>query len=150
MILPLGYRIVKLNIKTMKNVLKLSLPAIIFAVVLLACKKEVISPQEMLEGKWIITSQEILGVTVPGDGSYLIFNACSQTCTGTDYKASDSSSGTFDYILNEEATQIAIVDTMSAGGGYNYTWDILELTETNFRMTTVTILGNLKIEMAKN
>lgn len=122
---------------------------IVFVMVFVSCKNDVLTPHEMLVGKWMITSQEILGVEIPGDGSYLIFNACSGTCTGTDFKASDSSSGTFNYTLNEDATQIVINDQTSDGGAYNYTWDILELTETNFRMTTITILGNLKIEMAK-
>ena len=134
----------------MNKILKLSRIAIIFLMVFISCKNDVLTPNEMLVGKWMITSKEILGVEIPGDGSYLIFNACSQTCTGTDFKASDSSSGTFNYTLNEDATQIVINDQTSDGGAYNYTWDILELTETNFRMTTITILGNLKIEMAKD
>ena len=134
----------------MKKILKLTGIAIVFAVVLVSCKTEVLTPQEMLEGKWIITTQELLGVTVPGDGSYLVFNACSATCTGTDYKASDSSSGTFDYTMNENATEILINDPTNDGGNYNYNWDILELTETNFRITASSIFGNLKIEMTKN
>ena len=113
-------------------------------------KKEELTPKEMLEGKWTITSQELLAVVTPGDGSYLTFNSCSSTCSGTDYKASDASTGTFAYTINDDGTEIVIDDTTSAGGNYNFTWDILELTEDKFRMTTSTFLGNLKIEMSKN
>ena len=58
-------------------------------------------------------------------------------------------SGTFEYVLNNDATQIVIVDNSPDGGSYNATWDILELTEDSFRITGSTILGNLKIEMTK-
>ena len=134
----------------MKKVLRNSLIAGVFTLVLFGCKKvEVMTPGEMLVGKWMITSSELLGSVVPGDGSYLIFNACSGTCTGADYKASDSSTGSFTYTLNSDATQIDIEDETSVGGSYNYTWDILELTETDFRITASTVLGNLKIEMEK-
>jgi hypothetical protein len=108
-----------------------------------------LTPAELIQGKWIITSSEILATTVNGDGSYLTFNACSSSCTGTDYKASDGSSGTFEYVLNSEGTQIVIVDGSSNGGSYNYTWDILELTDSRFRITTTTAFGNFKVEMSK-
>ena len=68
----------------MNKILKLSRIAIIFLMVFISCKNDVLTPNEMLVGKWMITSKEILGVEIPGDGSYLIFNACSQTCAGTD------------------------------------------------------------------
>jgi len=113
------------------------------------CKKDVKTASEILEGKWIITSQELLANVTPGDGSYLTFNACSSACTGTDYKASDMSSGTIEYILNDDATQIVIIDNSPDGGSYNATWDILELTEDAFRITGSTAFGNLKIEMIK-
>lgn len=120
-------------------------------ILLTECKKEEeLTPKEMFEGKWTITSQEILAVVVPGDGSYLTFNSCASTCSGIDYKASDASTGTFTYTIDDDATEIVIDDTTSAGGNYNFTWDILELTEEKFRMTTTTILGNMKIEMSKN
>ena len=108
------------------------------------------TPQELLEGKWNIVSSELLGTVIPGDGSYLKFNACNMQCTGEDYKASDNSTGTFTYTLNGDAVSITISDTLSAGGSYNATWDILELTETDFRMVGNTILGSLKIEMLKS
>ena len=112
-------------------------------------KEEVLTPAQMLEGKWTITSQEILTTEVPGDGSYLEFSACPGTCSGVDYKASDTTSGSFTYILNEEGTLLTIDDQSTDGGSWNATWDVLELTENNFRITTTTILGNLKVEMSK-
>ena len=116
-----------------------------------SCKKEEPkSPQEIIEGKWIIQSQEILGEVTAGDGSYLTFDACGNTsCTGTDYKASDNTYGSITYVLNSDATILTINDPTSDGGSYDADWDILELTETDLRITTSTILGNLKIEMTK-
>ena len=114
-----------------------------------SCQKTNLTPAEMLEGKWIIDSQEILATVQAGDGSYLTFAACSPTCSGTDYKASNQTTGSFTYSIDSEATQLTIVDQTNDGGNYNYVWDILELTDTDLRITTSTILGNLKIEMTK-
>lgn len=114
------------------------------------CKKEEsMTPAQMIEGKWTITSQEILTTIVPGDGSYMQFNACSSTCSGVDFKVSDTTIGSFNYVLNEAGTVITIDDQSADGGSWNATWDVLELTETTFRMTATTILGNLKVEMSK-
>ena len=120
---------------------------IAISIVLLSCKKEdEKTPQEMLEGKWTIHSSEILGSTVPGDGSYLQFNA---SFDGVDYKASDTTYGTFTYSMNETATIINITDTISDGGNWNFAWDVLDLTEAKLRMTTTTFLGNLTVEFNK-
>jgi hypothetical protein len=117
---------------------------------IIGCKKEEpLTPAQMIEGKWTITSQEILTSVVPGDGSYLQFNACSSTCSGVDSKASDTTSGTFIYDMNPEGTSIVIDDTSSNGGSWSGTWDILELTETEFRITGSTLFGNFKVEMSK-
>ncbi len=105
------------------------------------------TPQEILEGKWIINSSEILGTTVPGDGSYLQFNACDPTCGGIDFNQSDTTMGTFTYDLNDAATVLVINDDTDDGGNYNYSWDILELSETELRMVASTILGSLQIEL---
>ncbi len=123
----------------------------VFALLLVAAckKKNQPTPQEMLEGKWIIQSQEWLTYTVPGDGSYLQFNACSSSCSGVDYKASDTTSGTFTYVLNEEATLLTITDNSSDGGSWGAAWDILELTENDLRITGSTPFGNVKVEMTK-
>ncbi len=133
----------------MKNILALSILCI-FIVAIAGCEKdEPLSPAQMIEGKWTITSQELLTTVIPGDGSFLQFNACSSACSGVDYKASDTTSGSFTYVLNIEGTTLTIDDQSSDGGAWSATWDILELSETRFRMTATTIVGNLKVEMSK-
>lgn len=119
--------------------------------VLISCKKETVEPSEMIVGKWIIDNSELLGSSIPGDGSYLVFDACSgSVCTGTDFKASDTTSGSFTYNLAADASTISIVDTMSEGGSYNGTWDILELTESKFRLIAETgLFGTFKMECSK-
>lgn len=117
---------------------------------IVSCKKdESNSPENQIEGKWVIYNQEVLGSSVAGDGSYLTFSG-GLNGTGTDYKASDSTTGQFTYSVDEEATQIEIVDTMSEGGNYNYTFDILQLDGDRFRFTANTgLFGDLLIEMNK-
>jgi hypothetical protein len=115
-----------------------------------SCQKDESNlPESQIEGKWIIYNQEILGSSISGDGSYLTFSG-GLNGTGTDYKASDTTTGQFTYSMDEEATQIVIVDTMSEGGNYNYTFDILQLDAERFRFTGNTgAFGDLKIEMNK-
>lgn len=125
----------------MKTAIKLFFMAIALCVVH-ACKKDEKTPQQLLEGKWILESQEILGSSVQGDGSYLVFNACSSSCSGEDYKASDATNGTFTYTINEEGTMLTITDNSGDGGSWGASWDILDLSESNLRITTSTILGN--------
>lgn len=135
----------------MRNVLTFGLLSLILLTTI-ACEKEeeeAFTPAQLIEGKWTITSQEILTTIVPGDGSYLQFNACSSACYGEDYRAIDTASGSFTYVLNDAGTIVTIDDQSSDGGSWNATWDILELTETKFRITATTILGNLKVEMSK-
>jgi hypothetical protein len=117
-----------------------------------SCTKEDKDPSELIVGKWNITSSELLGTTVPGNGSYLEFNACSSadTCTGVDYDASDTTLGSFTYTLNSDGSILDITDTMSEGGNYNFTFDVLELTETDMRITAETgIFGNLLMVLSK-
>lgn len=119
---------------------------------IVACEKESASdktPDEMMVGKWIIQSMEILGQEVPGDGSYLEFKECSTTCSGVDYEAANGTSGSFTYVLNESATVLEIVDTTSNGGSYHGNWDILELSDSKFRIVGNTVFGSLKLEMTK-
>lgn len=123
--------------------------SLLFVLLLSSCKKDEKTPLELLEGKWTITSQEILATVYPGDGSYLKFDACSSTCSGIDYKASDGTSGSLTYSLNEAGTVLTITDNDPDGGSWGASWDILELTEDKLRMTASTILGSMKVEMSK-
>jgi hypothetical protein len=109
------------------------------------------TPAEQLVGKWDISSTEILTQVIPGDGSYLIFEECgAESCGGTDYMAGDGTTGTFSYVLNEDATTLTIEDSSSDGGSYNGTWDVLELTNDELRIFADTgLFGTLKIELTK-
>ena len=133
----------------MKNLLNASLILMVF--ISLGCNKEEAAPTaaELVAGQQTIDSSEVLGTVVSGDGSYLRFQACSSACIGVDYKVSDTTSGTFNYTINEEATILAIIDNSSDGGSWSGEWDILELTESDLRITTTTIFGSMKVEMSK-
>lgn len=115
------------------------------------CEKEEapLTPQELVVGKWTITSSELLATVVPGDGSFLEFEACGTSCNGVDHKVSDTTTGTFSYSINEEGTILYITDGSSDGGSWNGEWDILELTEEDFRITGTTIFGSMKVEMSR-
>jgi len=133
----------------MKSILTLTIVGLM-AIVMIGCnKEEPLTPAQMLEGQWTIDSQEILTVVAPGDGSYLTFNACSSTCDGVDFKASDTTTGSFTYTLNEEGTLLTINDGSSDGGNWDATWDVLELTENSLRITATTIFGNMLVELSK-
>jgi hypothetical protein len=106
---------------------------------------------DQAEGKWTITSTEFLTSTILGDGSTLTFDNCSTPpCTGQDYKASDNTTGTFTYQFDAIENLLIINDPSSDGGNYNDTFDILNFTETNLRITSGSLLGlNVTIEMEK-
>lgn len=108
-----------------------------------------VAPEERIQGRWIIDNSQILGQTVPGDGSYLEFDACGTDCGGIDYMAADDSQGTFTYVLNAEGTTVTIQDDTPDGGAYNGQWDILEFTNSSMVITGNTILGTLRMELSK-
>lgn len=115
-----------------------------------SCDLEEVNPEPSLEGKWTIVSTEILGAEVAGGGSYLQFDACDNgTCTGSDHKASDNTTGTFTYELSDDRTELVIVDNSSDGGNYNYTWDIIDFTDNRLSMVADTFLGSLKVVMSR-
>lgn len=117
-----------------------------------ACKKEdePLAPADALVGKWVIESTFFLGQIIPGDGSYLVFKACSgTTCTGEDYLASDSTSGTFTYDLSADASTMTIVDLTDDGGNYDGLFNVTELTETDFKINGDTPFGVINLEMVK-
>lgn len=124
----------------------------VVAVLFSSCKKDddKKTPAELIVGKWVVYNTVLLAQDVPGDDSYLVFNSCGGTCSGTDFRASDTTSGSFTYVLNEEGSYLAITDTTFAGGSYNGTWDVLEIGDDRLRITITTILGDLKIEMNKD
>lgn len=123
---------------------------IVGCVALFACKKtEPKTAQELLQGKWMVTNSNIMGSDIPGDGSYMQFNACGTTCGGVDFKASDTTSGNFTYSIDADATVISITDTTSNGGSWNGSWDVLTLTENSLKITGSTFLGNLTVTFQK-
>ncbi|MFK7796635.1 MAG: hypothetical protein AB8E82_04215 [Aureispira sp.] len=103
------------------------------------------------EGTWRITSTEFLTSTIPGDGSTLTFDNCSSPpCAGQDYKASDATTGAFTYEFDEVENLLIINDPSQDGGNYNDTFDILNFTATNLRITSGSLFGlNVTIEMDK-
>ncbi len=112
-------------------------------------KKDIKSPAQLLEGKWMVSNSNIAGSDIPGDGSYLDSTACASSCIGVDFKASDTTSGVFTYTLNEEGTVLNINDSSSDGGSWNAEWDVLELNESTLKITAGTLLGNLTVTFAK-
>ena len=132
----------------MKNFIKASL-LIVFVITIGCNKEEPPTAEELVAGQWTVDSSEILATVVPGDGSYMRFDACAATCSGVDHMVSDTTTGAFTYTINEEATLLTIVDNSTDGGSWTGDWDILELTETDFRITTTTIFGSMKVEMSK-
>lgn len=108
------------------------------------------TPADLIVGQWTMNSVQVLGQTITADGSYLIFNECDGgTCTGVDYDGTDSTSGTFVYTLNSEGTILTIKDN-SPSGGYDFTADVLDLTDTKLRFTMVDpLFGDILMDYRK-
>ena len=68
----------------------------VLAILFTACNKDdnEPTPAQNIVGKWTIYNSVLLAQNIPGDGSYLTFNACSGICSGTDFRASDTTYGT--------------------------------------------------------
>lgn len=126
----------------MKKVLLLG--AIISATMFTSCEVEE-AGEKSLTGQWGLQSSVLLGQTIPGDDSYLQFEACGSTeCSGIDFKASDASESTFTYVMNADEKTIVINDaSASQGGNWNGTWDVLRFSETELHLSQTTILGEL-------
>ena len=110
----------------------------------------IVDENERIIGKWMVDSQTLFEVNVPGDGSWLTFNGCeSGDCTGTDFMASDETSGTFSYAFGQDKTTLIFEDNDSdAGGNYSGEWTIEQFTNSTlvisidtglFGVTTITL-----------
>ncbi len=90
----------------------------------------IVDENERIVGKWTVDSQTLFEVEVDGDGSWISFDGCDgNSCSGTDYMASDQSSGTFSYSFNADKTKLILVDDdPDAGGNYSGEWTIDEFT----------------------
>ncbi len=135
----------------MKTAIRIILSFMMIPLLLTSCEKEEDKiPAEMLVGKWVISYSELLTQRFPGDGSYLQFNECLDPCSGIDYDASEGTTGSFTYILNEDGSILEITDLSNDGGNYNFSWDILKLSETHLVIIADTgLFGTLKIELLK-
>ncbi len=110
----------------------------------------IVDVNERIVGKWMVDSQTLFEVNVPGDGSWLTFDGCATgDCTGTDYMASDESTGTFSYIFGTDNSTLIIEDNDSQqGGSYSGEWTIEQFTNNKlvisidtglFGVTTITL-----------
>ena len=138
----------------MKNALKGIMSIMILIPMFFGCdttSEEPVEVNERIQGTWTISSMNMFGVDIPGDGSTLTFNGCDATCTGQDYEATGETTGTFTYEFIENNTQLKITDNdPDNGGSYNGTWDILDFTSSKLRLTIDTgLLGNIQMEMNK-
>ena len=105
----------------MKCILQPSIICLIAALFFTSCEKEPeLTPAEKLVGVWTITSSEIWRFTVTDGFSTLTFNECASSCSGADYSGEDETSGTFTYVLNDDASVLKIDDAELDGGSYDY------------------------------
>ena len=117
----------------------------VVALGLASCEVE----EPSLEGKWMVDSQTVFGLTVEGGGSYLQFDGCSSECTGVDYDAGDRDSGTFTYEMNEDKTSLKIVDESNEGGNWNGTWEVLTFTDSELSLTANSIFGPVSFTLKR-
>ena len=64
-------------------------------------EETLLAAEERIVGTWVINESELLGNTLPGDGSSITFNACTDTgCSGSDFLVSDESTSALTYVLH--------------------------------------------------
>ena len=134
-----------------KKAIRIILTCVLISGMLTSCEvEEEKTPAEMLVGKWIISYSELLTQEFPGDGSFLQFDECNSSCSGIDYNESKKTTGNFTYVLNEDASILDISDPSGDGENYNFSWDILELSDTELKITADTgLFGTMKIVLKK-
>ncbi|GAB4287149.1 MAG: hypothetical protein Kow0068_12890 [Marinilabiliales bacterium] len=122
---------------------------LVLLIIVFGCSKEP-SP-ELLQGKWKIKQSYLMNEVYEGNGSYLEFLSCdSAWCQGIDYSGEDNTTGTFDWSLDASKKLLYINDTLSDGGGYNGTWEILSITNKRLRIKTNTgLFGDITILFKK-
>lgn len=105
---------------------------------------------ERIVGTWTIKESTVLGFTIPGDGSTLTFIECGTTCTGVDFLASDSSTGTFTYVFTNDNTILSIDDNDAlSGGSYSGDWTIDKFTNSTLTLSGSSILGEVAFTFTK-
>ena len=114
-------------------------------------EETLLAAEERIVGTWVINESQILGNTIPGDGSTITFNACTDTgCTGSDYLAADASTSDITYTLNADATLLTIDDSdPSKGGSYTGEYTIVTFTNSSMTITIDTFLGPVTFKMTK-
>ena len=132
----------------MKKIYLLPFAIITLSLTFTSCKKEEEKTvSEKIAGHWATGNQYLQNnLVASSDGSYLEFNA---GAAGVDHKASDNSTGTFTWALQNEDSQILFADTTSVGGFWNGTYDIVSITETKLVIKATSILGEYKCELNK-
>jgi len=105
---------------------------------------------ERIIGTWTIKESVVLGITIPGDDSSLTFSACSTTCNGVDYEATNETSGTFTYEFKNEFKTLSIDDDDSdLGGSYTGDWSVSKFTNNSLTLSTQSILGEVSFTFTK-
>ena len=121
--------------------------SIVFITGFASCKKT--DPHEAIVGTWEVDKTYLSGNEMDGPGE-LTFQDCSTPpCPGTSEEHTNNTTGGISWELNEDATQLTIIDTVSGGGSWNSTYDVDVLTDSKLTLRTNSILGELKVEFAK-
>lgn len=113
-----------------------------------SCTKDPIV-EKTITGKWKSKTSYIGDVELPGDGSYIKFNECSDFCSGEDYEATNQTSGIFIYELSSDQKTIIIDDIMDEGGSWNGTWEVVKLTHNYLEISTNSFFVKVRFKFIK-
>ncbi len=131
--------------------IKWSVLIVITTIIILSCNKK-FDRYDRIEGTWDIDYMNLLGTDIGGDGSSLSFTNCNNPpCEGSDYLASDKTTGNFTYLFIDDNKTLSIEDTSSnLGGNYNGDWEIITFKKSKLKIKIETgLLGAMTIEMSK-
>lgn len=115
------------------------------------CTKEelIVDPAERVVGTWKVESITVWGITAPGEGATITFDACGETgCEGSDYVSGDDANYPFTYTLTETNLTIEYPDQNTVGD-FSGDWTIDSFTNSTLNLSMDTFLGAMSYKLKK-
>lgn len=107
--------------------------------------------EDLIVGKWEVDETDALGLTLPGDGSTLTFEACENGVgRGSDFLAEDGSTCAFVYSIDTEKPGLNIEGTDDiAKGAYAGEWIVESYTRRRLKLRGHNLLGEVVLTLTK-
>jgi hypothetical protein len=121
----------------------------ILLTILYSCSKEEIYTNQ-IQGKWIVDEASINGLNPYGTGSFFIFMGGVNEGVANLYIANNQIFEKYYYSFNAEGSQMYLNSSIESDSIINLTFSVLELTDKNYSVSSVTPCGILNLRMTRN